>query len=85
MIVFIGDILIYSRSEDDDMDQLRIVLQVLKYNQLFAKFCNCEFWLRSLDFLCHIVSSEGVAVNPRKIEVVKSLLRPLSLPTFGVF
>ena len=72
MIVFIDDILIYSRSEDDHMDHLRIVLQVLKDNQLFAKFSKCEFWLRSIAYHGHIVSSEGVEVDMRKTEVVKS-------------
>ena len=57
VIVFINDILIYSKSENELMDHLRIMLQVLKNQQLFAKFSKCEFWLRSIAFLGHIVSS----------------------------
>ncbi|KAH0784257.1 hypothetical protein KY290_003855 [Solanum tuberosum] len=60
VIVFIDDILIYSRSEGEHMDHLRIVLQVLKDHQLYAKFSKCEFWLRSVAFLVHIVSSKGI-------------------------
>ena len=59
------------------MNHLRIVLQVLKDNQLFAKLSKCECWLRSVAFLGHIVSSEGVEVYPKKKEVVKSRPRPL--------
>ena len=72
VIVFIDDILIYSKSEDDHMNHLRIVLQVLKDHQLYAKFSKCEFWLRSVAFLGHIVSSEGIEVDPKKIDAVKS-------------
>ena len=78
MIVFINDILIYSRRENDHMRHLRIVLQVLKDNQIFAMFSKCEFWLRSVAFLGNIVSSEGVEVGPRKTEVVKYCTRSLS-------
>ena len=53
------------------MKHLRVVLQVLKENQLFAKYRKCEFWLRSVVFLGHVISSEGVEVDPRKTEVVK--------------
>ncbi|WMV46412.1 hypothetical protein MTR67_039797 [Solanum verrucosum] len=78
VIVFIDDILIFSKSEDDHMNHLRIVLQVLKDHQLYAKFSKCEFWLRSVSFLCHIVSSEGIEVDPKKTDAVKSWPRPLS-------
>ena len=78
MIVFIYDILIYSRSETDHMSHLRIVLKALKDNQLFAKFNKCEFLLRSIAFLAHIISCKGVDFNPKKTKVVKRLPRPLS-------
>ncbi|KAH0655603.1 hypothetical protein KY285_030485 [Solanum tuberosum] len=77
MIVFIDDILIYSRSENEHTDHLRIVLQVLKDHQLFAKFSKCEFWLRSVAFLGHIVSSKGIEVDLKKTDSVKSWPRPL--------
>ncbi|WMV09385.1 hypothetical protein MTR67_002770, partial [Solanum verrucosum] len=78
VIVFIDDILIYSRSENEHVDHLRIVLQVLKDQQLFAKFSKCEFWLRSIAFLGHIVSSKGIEVDPKKTDAVKSWPRPLT-------
>ena len=71
--------MIYSRSDNDHMRHLGIVLRVLKDNQLFAKFSKCKFWLRSIVFIGHIVSSEGEKVYPRKTEVVKSLPRTFSV------
>ena len=65
-IVFINDILVYLKNEGDHMNHIRVVFQVLKENQLFAMYCKCEFWLRSVTFLGHIISSEGVEVDPRK-------------------
>ena len=53
------------------MNHLRVVLKVLKVLQLFAKYSKCEFWLWSVTFLGHIISSEGVEVDPRKMEAVK--------------
>ncbi|WMV55181.1 hypothetical protein MTR67_048566 [Solanum verrucosum] len=78
VIVFIDDILIYSRSEDDHVNHLRIVLQFIKDQQLFEKFSKCEFWLRSVAFLSHIISSNGIEIDPKKTEVVKSWPRPLT-------
>ena len=60
------------------MNHLRVVLDVLKEHQLFAKYSKCEFWLRSATFLGHIISSEGVEVDPRNTEAVKNWPRPLS-------
>ena len=56
MVVFVDDILIYSRSEEEHEDHLRIVLQALKEHQLYAKFNKCEFWLTEVRFLGHVVS-----------------------------
>ena len=71
VIVFIDDILIYSRSEEEHASNLRIVLQTLKDRHLFAKFSKCEFWLQSVAFLGHIVSSVGICVDSQKIKAVK--------------
>nr|ABI34336.1 hypothetical protein SDM1_41t00011 [Solanum demissum] len=78
LTVFIDDILIYSRSENKHMNRLRIVLQVLKDHQLYAKFSKCVFWLKSVAFLSHIVSSKGIEVDPKKMDVVKGWPRPLT-------
>ncbi|XP_073279520.1 uncharacterized protein [Primulina huaijiensis] len=71
VIVFNDDILIYSKTRDLHKEHLRIVLQQLRDNQLYAKFKKCEFRLEQVAFLGHIVSKEGIAVDPAKIEAVK--------------
>ena len=60
------------------MDYLRVVLQFCKEHKLFDKYSKCEFWLRSVTFLGHIISSERVEVDPRKTEAVKNCPRPLT-------
>ena len=60
------------------MGHIRVVLQILKEHQLFAKYRKCNFWLRSVTFLGHIISTKGVEVDPRKTEVLKNWPTPLS-------
>ncbi|XP_075524554.1 uncharacterized protein LOC142556956 [Primulina tabacum] len=79
IIVFIDDILIYSKTRDLHREHLRIVLQQLRDNQLYATFKKCEFWLEQVAFLGHIVSKEGIAVDPAKIEAVKKWPIPLTV------
>ena len=85
VIVFSDDILIQSRIKDEHASNLRFVLQTLKDRQLFAKFSKCEFWLQSVAFHGHIVSSEGIRVNSQKIEVVKQCPRPTSTTNIRSF
>ncbi|KAD3066731.1 hypothetical protein E3N88_34611 [Mikania micrantha] len=70
VIVFIDDILIYSRSEGDHACHLRKVLEMLRREKLYAKFSKCAFWLRGVQFLGHVISPEGIMVDPAKIEAV---------------
>ena len=79
VVVFVDDILIYSQSEREHEDYLRIVLQLLRYHQLYAKFSKCEFWLTEVRFLRHVVSTSGVSVDPEKVEAVMSWERPKSV------
>ena len=72
VVVFVDDILIYSKSEGDHEGHLRIVLQTLREHQLYAKFRKCEFWLTEVRFLGHVVSASGVSVDPKKVEAVMS-------------
>ncbi|KAI0501334.1 hypothetical protein KFK09_016278 [Dendrobium nobile] len=76
VIVFIDDILVYSASEKDHARHLGIMLETLRQHQLYVKFSKCEFWLKSISFLGHVVSSEGISVDPQKIQVVTNWPRP---------
>ncbi len=79
VIVFIDDILVYSRSRSEHEQHLRIVLQTLRDHRLYAKFSKCEFWLESVAFLGHVVSKEGIIVDPAKIEAIRDWDRPTSV------
>ena len=72
VVVFVDDILIYSQSEVEHEDHLRIVLQLLRDHQLYAKFSKCEFCLAEVGFLGHVVSASGFLVDPGKVEAVMS-------------
>ena len=67
VIIFINDMLVYSKTKEDHMKHLRIVLQKLTYHKLYAKFSKCEFWLTEVSFLGHILSHNGISVDPSKI------------------
>ena len=69
-MVFIDDILLYSNDRDNHDTHLRVVLETLRKERLYAKLSKCEFWLREVSFLGRIVSKEGIRVNPKKIEVI---------------
>ena len=70
IIVFIDDILVYSKTREDHETHLRLALERLQSEKLYAKFSKCEFWLDRVMFLGHIVSEEGVVVDPAKIEAI---------------
>ncbi|WVZ49137.1 hypothetical protein U9M48_000515 [Paspalum notatum var. saurae] len=76
LIVFIDDILVYSKNEEEHEEHLRTVLTRLREHQLYAKFSKCAFWLREVSFLGHILSEKGVAVDPSKVEDVLNWKQP---------
>nr|GFA50548.1 putative reverse transcriptase domain-containing protein [Tanacetum cinerariifolium] len=76
VIVFIDDILIYSKSKEEDEVYLKLILELLKKEKLFGIFSKCEFWLQEVHFLGHVVNSEGIHVDPNKIEAVKNWKPP---------
>ena len=76
VMVFVDDILIYSKSEEEHKDHLRIVLQALRDHQLYGKSSKCEFWLIEVRFLGDVVSTTGVSMDPEKVEVVMGWERP---------
>lgn len=71
VIIFIDEIFVYSKTEEDHATHLRIVLQRLTKEELYAKYSKCEFWLSSIVFSGHVVSKEGITIDSEKIEVVQ--------------
>ncbi|GKB74103.1 hypothetical protein Tco_0935515 [Tanacetum coccineum] len=76
VIVFIDDILIYSKSRKEHEGHLKSILNLLKKEELYAKFSKCEFWLSKVQFIGHVIDSEGIHVNPAKIEAIKDWASP---------
>jgi hypothetical protein len=76
VVVFIDDILIYSKNRKDHERHLRIILGRLRAHQLYAKLSKCEFWLEKIAFLGHILTAEGIEVDPSKVEAVSKWKQP---------
>ncbi|GKB45213.1 putative reverse transcriptase domain-containing protein, partial [Tanacetum coccineum] len=76
VIVFIDDILIYSKSKKEHEEHLRQILKLLKKEELYAKFSKCEFWISRVQFLGHVIDCRGIHVDPAKIESIKDWASP---------
>jgi hypothetical protein len=85
VVVFINDILVYSRSEEEHEDHLHLVLQKLGDHKLYVKLSKCEFWLKQDAFLGHIVSKVGIYVDPSKVQDVFSWNVPTSVSNIRSF
>ena len=85
VIVFIDDILVYSPGLEEHETHLRTVLQRLRERHLYAKLSKCDFWQRQVGFLGHIISGEGIAVDPEKTRVVVEWLRPSTITEIQSF
>jgi hypothetical protein len=85
VVVFIDDILIYSKTKEDHADHIRVVLQRLRDHRLYAKFSKCEFWLDSVKFLGHTISSDGISVDPTKVQEVMDWKPPTSVHQIRYF
>ncbi|KAL0557224.1 hypothetical protein IC582_005742 [Cucumis melo] len=85
VIVFIDDILVYLGSKEKHAEHLKIVLQTLRDRELYAKFSKCDFWLDRVVFLGHVVSVEGICVDPQKTEAVDKWERPTSVTEIRSF
>jgi hypothetical protein len=76
VVVFIDDILIFSKTEEELEKLIRLVLEKIRSNQLYAKFSKCEFWLTEVAFLGHVISTRGVSVDPGKVKDVLNWMPP---------
>jgi hypothetical protein len=85
VVVFIDDILIFSRTMEEHEDHLRLVLEKLRSNQLYAKFSKCEFWLTEVTFLGHVISTGGVAVDSGKVKDVLNWMPPTTVSEIRSF
>ena len=85
VVVFVDDILIYSNGEEEHKDHLRAVLQWLRDHQLYTKFSKCEFWLKKVGFLGHLLSAEGIAVDPSKVKDVLDWVPPTTVTQIRSF
>jgi mannitol/fructose-specific phosphotransferase system IIA component (Ntr-type) len=74
--IFLDDILVYSKSEEEHEKHLRMVLQVLREHQLYAKLSKCSFYQERIHYLGHIISKDGIVVDPEKIEAIKEWSAP---------
>nr|GFA32614.1 hypothetical protein [Tanacetum cinerariifolium] len=79
VIVFIDDILLYSKIREDHEDHLRIMLEILSQKKLYAKFSKCDFWLGQVAFLGHIVSADGITMDPAKVKTITKWPRPTTV------
>src|SRR5438128_12490298 len=85
VVIFIDDILVYSKNEEEHAKHLQIVLERLREHQLYAKFSKCQFWLKEVYFLGHILLVKGVAVDPSKVQEVLDWKSPTSVTEIRSF
>ncbi|GKF45543.1 putative reverse transcriptase domain-containing protein, partial [Tanacetum coccineum] len=78
VIVFIVDILIYSKNKQEHEEYLKLILELLKKEELNVKFSKCKFWIPKVQFLGHMIHNEGIHVDPAKIESIKDWASPKS-------
>nr|GFC60244.1 putative reverse transcriptase domain-containing protein [Tanacetum cinerariifolium] len=85
MIVFIDDILIYSKNKKEQEEHLTLILALLKKEELYAKFSKCEFWIPKVQFLGHVIDGKGIHVDPAKIKSIKDWASPKTLTEIRQF
>src|SRR3954463_12803739 len=70
VVVYLDDIFVYSKNEEEHAEHLRLILEKLREHKLYAKYSKCEFWLPDVTYLGHVISKDGVAVNPERIQAI---------------
>jgi hypothetical protein len=85
VMVFIDDILVYSRSEEEHEEHLRLALQTLQENKLYAKVTKCDFWMKQVGFLGHVISKGSISMDPSKVQDVLSWNAPTSVSDIWSF
>jgi hypothetical protein len=85
VVVFINDILVYSRSEEEHEEHLHLALQKLREHRLYAKLSKCEFWMKQVAFLGHVISKGGISVDPSMVQDVLSWNAPMSVSDIQSF
>jgi hypothetical protein len=85
VVVFIDDILVYTRSEEEHKEHLRLALQKLQEHRLYGKLSKCEFWMKQVAFLGHVISKGGISVDPIKVQDVLSWNAPMSVSDIRSF
>ncbi|GJS06994.1 putative reverse transcriptase domain-containing protein [Tanacetum coccineum] len=85
VIVFIDDILIYSKNKKEHEEHIKLILRLLKKEKLYTKFSKCEFWLSKVQFIGHVIDSEGIHMDTAKIESIKDLASPKTLTEIRQF
>jgi len=85
IVVFIDDSLIYSKDREENADHLRMVLQTLREHQLYGKLKKCEFWLEEMEFLGHVLTKEGIQVDPQKVKAITEWSRPTNVTEIRSF
>ena len=85
VVVFIDDILVYSKDAQEHEQHLKIVMQTLREKKLYAKLSKCDFWLKEISFLGHIVSAEGIKVDPTKVKAVVNSKPPRNVTEVRIF
>jgi hypothetical protein len=85
VVVFVDDILVYSRSEEEHEEHLHLALQKLRENRLYAKLSKCEFWMKQVAFLGHFILKGGISVDPSRVQDVLSWNAPMSVGNIQSF
>jgi hypothetical protein len=85
IVVVIDDILVYSRSEEEHEGHLHLVLQKLRDHKLYANLSKCEFWLKQVAFLAHVIWKGGISIDPSKVQDVLSWKAPMSVSDIQSF